>query len=294
MLDFLAAEYSLAPDMRDLLASVSPRTIDRILKPVKDKGRLRGLSLTKPGTLLRNQIPVRVMFNWDERKPGFFEFDRVAHCGADASGQFCQTLTGTDVGSGWTEEHALLNSAHRWVKERIQQIRDELPFPLLGIDSDNGGEFINHQLKDWCDLNHIQFTRGRPYRKNDNCFVEQKNGDVVRKTVYYHRYEGQEMHDALEAVYRCLNPLLNYWYPTLRLIAKEKQASGRYKKIYEKMPKTPCQRLLESPELEEEQKAELRRRQELFNPVTLKRKMDEARERLLKLAAQKGITGETA
>jgi hypothetical protein len=132
MLDFLTTEYSLTPEMRNLLASVSPRTIDRILKPVKDTGRLRGLSLTKPGNLLRDQIPVRVMFNWDERKPGFFEFDRAAHCGSDASGQFCQTLTGTDVGSGWTEEHALLNSAHPWVKERIQHIRDELPFPLLG------------------------------------------------------------------------------------------------------------------------------------------------------------------
>ena len=110
MLDFLTTEYALTPDLRTLLSSVSPRTIDRILKPVKDNGRLRGFSLTKPGTLLRDQIPVRVMFNWDERKPGFFEFDRVAHCGADASDQFCQTLTGTDVGSGWTEEHALLNS----------------------------------------------------------------------------------------------------------------------------------------------------------------------------------------
>ncbi|MDR3116216.1 MAG: transposase, partial [Treponema sp.] len=106
MLDFLTTEYSLTPEMRNLLASVSPRTIDRILKPVKDQGRLRGLSLTRPGPLLRDQIPVRVMFNWDQRKPGFFEFHRVAHCGPDASGQFCQTLTGTDVGSGWTEEHA--------------------------------------------------------------------------------------------------------------------------------------------------------------------------------------------
>jgi transposase InsO family protein len=99
----------------------------------------------------------------------------------------------------------------------------------LGVDSDNGGEFINHQLKNWCDQNHIQFTRGRPYRKNDNYFVERKNSDVVRKTVYYGRVEGQELHDTLEAVYRRLNPLLNYWYPTLRLIAKEKQSSGRYK-----------------------------------------------------------------
>ena len=147
MRDFLTAEYALTPAMSGLPASVSPRTIDRILKPVKDKGRLRGLSLTKGGTLLRDQIPVRVMFTWDERKPGFFEFDRAARCGAEASCQFCQTLTGTDAGSGRTGEHALLNSARRAdhrseVKERIQQLRNELPFPLLGVDSDNGGGFI--------------------------------------------------------------------------------------------------------------------------------------------------------
>jgi hypothetical protein len=145
--------------MRDLPASVSPKTIDRILKPVKDKGRLRGPGLTKPGTLLRDQIPVRVMSGWDERKPGFFEFDRVAHCGADASGQFCQTLTATDVGSGWTEEHALLNSAHRWVKERVEQIYGSLPFPLKGTGSDSGGEFISHQLKDWRGQNSIQCAK---------------------------------------------------------------------------------------------------------------------------------------
>jgi hypothetical protein len=109
MLKFLAAEYSLAPEMRGLLASVNPRTIDRILKPAKDKGRLRGLSLTTPGALLRDQMPARVMFNWDERKPGFFEFDRAAHCGPDASGQFCQTIAGADVGSSWTKKRALLN-----------------------------------------------------------------------------------------------------------------------------------------------------------------------------------------
>ena len=155
---------------------------------------------------------------------------------------------------------------------------------MLGIDSDNGGEFINHQMFDWCVQNNIKFTRGRPYRKNDNCFVEQKNGDVVRKTVGYARFEGQNAHNALDEVYRFLNPLLNYWYPTLRLIAKEKLPSGRYKKIYEKEPKTPYQRLLESPQLSGKHKDELRLRAALFNPVALKRSMDEARDRLLKLS----------
>ena len=155
---------------------------------------------------------------------------------------------------------------------------------MLGADFDNGGEFINHQLLGWCIQNNIKFTRSRPYRKNDNCFVEQKNGDVVRKTIGYARFEGQDALNALNDVYRYLNPLLNYWYPTLRLIAKEKLPSGRYKKIYEKEAKTPYQRLIESPDVSEECKEELRRRKELLNPVELKRAMDEARDRLLKLS----------
>ena len=284
MIDFLVREFSLSEDARTLLLSASPATIDRKLRKQKKAYRLKGVSTTKPGTLLKSQIPIRVCFNRDEKRPGFFETDTVSHCGANASGQFCQTLTLTDVGSGWTEECALLNSAHRWVKVQIAHTMNTLPFSMLGIDSDNGGEFINHQLLDWCIQNNIKFTRGRPYRKNDNCFVEQKNGDVVRKTVGYARFEGQNACDALAEVYRFLNPLLNYWYPTLRLIAKEKLPSGRYKKIYEKEPKTPCQRLLESPDVSDDCKAELYRRKAALNPVELKRALDEARDRLLKLS----------
>jgi hypothetical protein len=226
----------------------------------------------------------RRYFARDERRPGFFEGDTVSHCGTRASGQYCQSLVMTDVGSGWTEPRALLNNAHRWVKEQIADIHRNLPFPMLGFDSDNGGEFINHQVFDWCLHNNIKFTRGRPYRKNDNCFVEQKNGDVVRKTVGYARFEGENARDALAEVYRYLTPLLNYWYPTLRLTAKEKLPSGRYKKIYEKEAKSPYQRLLESPDVSDECKTELRRKKETLNPVELKRKMDEARDRLLKLS----------
>jgi len=155
---------------------------------------------------------------------------------------------------------------------------------MLGIDSDNGSEFINHQLFDWCVQNKIKFTRSRPYRKNDNCFVEQKNFDVVRKTVGYSRFEGNKALKALADVYGYLNPLLNFWYPTMRLIAKEKLSSGRYKKIYEKDPKPPYMRLLESPHISDECKAELRNTAESLNPIELKRKMDKARERLLKLS----------
>jgi len=284
MINFLVDEYNLDKKMKALLETVSPATIDRKLKKEKERYKLKGISTTKKGTLLKSQIPIRVYFNWDERKPGFFELDTVAHCGARNSGQFCWTLTITCVGSGWTEECAILNNAHRWVKEEIEKTRNNLPFPMRGLDGDNGGEIINHQLLDYCNQNDIMFTRGRPYHKNDNCFVEQKNFDVVRKTVGYARFEGENAQKALAEVYKYLNLLLNYWYPTIRLIAKEKLPSGRYKKIYEKDPKPPYKRLLESPDISEECKVELRKRAALLNPIELKRKMDEARERLFKLS----------
>ena len=284
MLSSLVLEFKLSKELTALLKSVSPARIDRKLKNEKARYRLKGIRTTKPGSLLKSQIPIRVCFDRDEKRPGFFEIDTVSHCGAQASGQFLQTLTLTDVGSGWTEVCALLNNAHRWVKEQIAQTKENLPFPMLGIDGDNGGEFINHQVLDWCIQNNVKFTRARPYRKNDNCFVEQKNGDVVRKTVGYTRFEGQDALNALAEVYRFLNPLLNYWYPTIRLIAKEKLPSGRYKKIYEKEPKTPYQRILDSPHVSDECKVELRMRAALLNPVVLKRGMDEARDRLLKLS----------
>ena len=285
---FLAGEFNLDAPMRELLETVSPATIDRKLKHAKKRLRLKGVSATKPGSMLKSQIPIRVRFDRDERRPGFFELDTVSHCHTNAKGQFCQTLTVTDVGSAWTEARALLNSAHRWVKEHIARLCADLPFPMLGIDSDNGGEFINRQLLDWCIQNGVKFTRGRPYHKNDNCFVEQKNGDVVRKTVGYSRFEGQKAHEALSEVYLFLNPLLNYFYPTLRLLAKEKLPSGRYKKIYEKQAKSPYQRLLESLHVSDECKAELHHRKESLNPIVLKKAMDEARDRLLKLSVIEG------
>ena len=147
MTDFLVQEFSLSEEARALLLSVSPATIDRKLRKRKKVYRLKGLHTTKPGTLLKSQIPIRVCFDRGEKRPGFFQTDTVSHCGANASGQFCQTLTLTDVGSGWTEECALLNNAHRWVKERIESTRNNLPFPMLGIDSDNGGEFINPAIQ---------------------------------------------------------------------------------------------------------------------------------------------------
>ncbi|GHU78891.1 integrase [Spirochaetia bacterium] len=294
MIGFLVREYGLDDKTRSLLTQVSPATIDRLLAKEKAKLRLKGKSLTKPGKLLKNQIPVRVFFTWDERKPGFFEIDTVCHCGANSSGEFCCTLTITDVYSAWTEVFALRNRAHRWVKESIAGMAAALPFPLRGVDSDNGGEFINEQLLLWCNKNHVQFTRGRPYRKNDNCFVEQKNGDKVRKMIGPSRFDTDFEHAALAEAYRFLVPLINFWYPTLKLSGKEKQISGKYTKIYEKDPKTPCQRLLESPDVSQDSKAKLRSIAASLNPVELKKAFDKARDALLHFNRDKGNTLSTS
>jgi hypothetical protein len=290
MLRFILADgnWNISEEHQALLLRVSPATIDRLLRPVKKKLWPKGRSLTKPGPLLKHQIPVRVYFRWDERKPGFFELDTVSHCGVSTCGEFCLTLTLTDVYSGWTEERALLNNAHRWVKQSIAEVCAELPFPMRGIDSDNGGEFINHQLLSWCREHQVEFTRSRPYRKNDNCFVEQKNGDIVRKAVGCHRYDTQQEFEALAEVYRLMCPLLNYWYPTIKTTDKIKLENGKTRKIREKAPRTPYQRLLESGDIREEQKNNLRRTAASQNPVQMQRLLNEAVERLLQINRQKG------
>jgi hypothetical protein len=198
----------IPPDIVAAPVRISPRQIERRLTYARAKLKLKGKSTTKPGTLPKHQFPVRAYFTWDERKAGFFELDTVTRRGSNTSGHFCRTLTVTGVYSGWTEPRALLNGAHRRVKEAVRNVKHNIPFPMMGIDSDNGGEFINKQLIDWCHENHVRFTSGRPYRKNDNCFVERKNGDRVRKTIGYHRLDTEAEYTALAEVYRFTNPLV--------------------------------------------------------------------------------------
>ena len=277
-------EFGITKEVQNLLLAISPATIDRLLKPERKKWELKGRSATKPGGLLKHQIPIRVFYDFNEQKPGFFELDTVVHDGGNARGEYCCTLSATDVASGWIELRALRNRAHSKVLEEVSNFPALLPFPLLGIDSDNGGEFINHQLWNWCKENHVIFTRSRSYHKNDNCFVEQKNDIAVRHTVGYHRYDTQEATDALARVYRSLCPLINFFYPSAKLISKERHGS-RVHKTYDD-PKTPYQRLLESTYLPDNVKKELRCRASSLHPVKLKRLVTEAQDQLLKLRRQ--------
>jgi len=221
---FLERPFRITEKDKKLLLSVSPSTIDRLLKTDRKKLALKGKSGTKPGKLLKKQIPVRTYYT--DKKPGFFEIDTVHHCGTSDSGEFCLTLTATDVYSGWVELRPTLNKAHKWVFEALLDIKSSLPFPLTGIDSDNGAEFINAALLKWCRDERIQFTRSRAYRKNDNCFVEQKNFSCVRNFVGYCRFSAVAERDALAAVYRSLCPLLNFFIPTIKAVEQKK---GWYK-----------------------------------------------------------------
>jgi hypothetical protein len=236
---FLEKPFRITEKDKELLLSVSPSTIDRLLKA--DKKKL-----------------------------------------AVDSGEFCLTLTATDVYSGWTELRPTLNKAHKWVFQALLDIKSSLPFPFMGIDSDNGSEFINAALLKWCRDERIQFTRTRAYRKNDNCFVEQKNFTCVRHFVGYYRFSAAAERDALTVLYHSLCPLLNFFMPTLKLISKTRVGS-KIKKVYDTKVISPYRRLMASPDLCDEVKAELTRRMKQYDPVKLQREVHNAVDALVSL-----------
>jgi len=286
----LEKPFRITKKIKKLLLAVSPATIDRKLRADKKKLALKGKSGTKPGNLLKKQISVRTFYADADKKPGFFETDTVHHCGTSETGEFCLTLSATDVYSGWVELRALLNKAEKWVLENLADIKASLPFPFLGLDSDNGSEFINKHLLKWCSAEGVQFTRSRPYRKNDNCYVEQKNNSCVRNFVGYYRFSSVQERDALAAVYRPLCLLLNYFMPTQKLLSKTRVGS-KIQKVYDKKILSPYQRLLASPDLSEECKRDLTRRYELLNPVRLQQQVHEAVDALMSLNRAKNLEG---
>jgi hypothetical protein len=267
---------------REKLLEVSAATIDRLLKKERSGQQLRSRSHTRPGTLLKHQVRIRTFSEWDEKAAGFMEIDLVAHDGGQASGEFLFTLCMTDVFTGWTETVAIKNKAQVWTLEALKKARKLLPFPLLGLDSDNGSEFINAHLVRYCKEEQITFTRSRPYRKNDNCFVEQKNYSIVRRAVGYQRFETQEQQAMLNELYDCLRIYTNYFQPTMKL--KEKYRDGsKVTKKYEGA-QTPYQRLQGMKEIPARKRRELKNEYEQHNPAELKRKISKIQQQLLKSA----------
>lgn len=275
-------EISLTHEVKAQLLSMSRSTIDRRLQPARIKEKRRGLSTTKPGTLLKRQIPVRIYTPWDEQQPGFLEIDLVAHCGETTAGNYLNTLTATDLATGWTECLALPNKTQTATFLAIKKLQERLPFPLLGLDSDNGSEFINDMLYRFCLDQQITFTRCRPYRKNDQAHVEQKNWSVVRHTVGYDRFETQAELDLLSSIYADLRLFVNFFQPVEKLISST-TINGLKHKQYDQA-KTPYQRVLEDPRVDEKYKTQLRILYNSLNPVTIREALIEKTARMLKIA----------
>lgn len=263
-------EICLPEETAKQLLCISPATADRLLAAARRSHPLRGLATTKPGTLLREQIRVRTLWGWDEQKPGYFEVDLVAHCAESAAGEFLHTLTLTDIATGWTECQGLPNRSQLSVTDAIERIRKFLPFPILGIDSDNGAEFINHNLKRYCDLHKIEFTRCRPYKKNDQCHVEQKNWTVVRQHIGYARYEGPEECRLLQSAHRWLRRHVNFFQPSVKLLSKYRDEVNQatVHKRYDRA-QTPYQRLLNSGILDKQTQEDLQTFYLDLNPVEI-------------------------
>jgi hypothetical protein len=274
-------EINLSTNTKKLLLKISSASIDRCLHPIRVKA-LHGLSTTKPGSLLKNLIPVRTFTEWDEERPGFMEIDLVAHCGNTTEGQYLNTLTCTDLATGWTDVTALLHRSQQVVSEAIHRMRQRLPFPLLGIDSDNGSEFINDLLYRYCLNENITFTRSRPYKKNDQAHVEQKNWSVVRHTVGYGRWETEQELALLESIYEDLRLYINFFQPSFKLIAKER-IGNRTIKRYD-TAKTPYQRVLERKDISLEAKARLMNLYLQLNPAELRRRIDQKTAKLWKIS----------
>jgi len=213
-------ELVIDEDTAELLVSMSAATIDRRLASERAKYRLKGRVCTKPGSLLKSQIPVRTWADWDDARPGFVEIDLVGHDGGNPAGPHAFTLTVTDIATGWTENRSVPDKTGKRVLAALNDIAAKMPFPILGVDSDNGSEFINVHLLQWCTKRQITFTRARPANKNDGCHVEQKNWAVVRTMVGYHRYDTAAELLLLNEIWQLQSKLTNYFYPQQKLISK--------------------------------------------------------------------------
>jgi len=274
-------EINIDQETEEKLLKISPATIDRVLRKKKMKYRIKkGKSWTKPGTLLKHSIAIRTFADWDEKMPGFVEVDLVGHEGGILKGDFLYSLDVTDIYTGWTETRAIKNKAQVWVFNALKEIRKRFPFDIKGIDSDNGSEFINAHLLRYCEREHITFTRSRPYRKNDNCFVEQKNYSVIRRAVGYLRYDSEKELKVMNEMYNVLRVYTNFFLPSMKLIEKTRVGS-KVTKRYDK-PKTPYQRIMESDKIPWKIKEKLTEEYNKLNPALLKRKLDKLQRKLSK------------
>jgi len=276
------SEIKLAAPVREQLTRISSSTIDRHLEAYRKSAGYRRFSTTKPGSLLKSSIPIRTFADWQENRPGFLEVDLIAHCGESVDGFYLNTLSTVDVATGWSECMGVWGKGQERVGSAVHQVKQRLPFPLLGLDSDNGSEFINQHFLDYCRRWQITFTRSRSYKKNDSCYVEQKNWSVVRRLIGYDRYSSKAAFEVLNRIYLLLHLYINYFQPVMKLISKSRHGA-RVRKIYDRA-QTPYQRLLQSGALADARKQGLAAVYQGLNPVLIRRQINANLESLWKLA----------
>lgn len=281
-------EYKAIPNTTiKLLLEISSASIDRILKPVRIKYTGKGKSTTKPGTLIRNQIPIKTN-QWDESRPGFIEADTVAHCGDKIEGMYALTVDTVDIATGWTEQRAVWGKGYSGVMEQILDIEDSLPFPLLGFDADNGGEFMNwHLYRHFTDRKKlVEYTRSRPYQSNDNAHIEQKNWTHVRQWLGYVRLDNPKVVPLMNELYTSEWRLYhNFFCPSMKLKEKKRIASKTVKCYHSS--KTPYQRVLESKHVSNKDKNNLKEQFYGLNPFKLRKAIDKKISNILKVNRQK-------
>ncbi len=274
----LNGERNITVEVETQLCRISPSTIDRLLHPFRQQGGRRSFSTTKPGSLLKNSIPIRTFTDWEENRPGFLEADTVAHCGESVEGFYLNTLMAVDIASGWAEGSAVWGKGQERVGSAIHGIRQRFPFPIPGLDTDNGGEFINQHLFNYCRREKITFTRSRSYKKNDNCYVEQKNGNVVRRVIGYDRYSSRQAWETLNQIYYRLHLYGNFFQPTMKLVSKSRRGA-KVHKVYD-TAQTPYQRLLKLDVLSGTKKQELAATYSRLNPAELIAQINQSLEHL--------------
>lgn len=276
-------ERRFTPQVEAELRAMSVSTMERRLRPLREKGYKRVFSVTRPGSLLKKSIPIRTFAEWDEHRPGFLEIDLVAHCGETSEGFSLTTLTAVDIVSGWTECQGVWGKNYHEVGSAIHHLLQGEPFTVQGLDTDNGSAFINEQMVSYCRRHRITFTRSRPYKKNDSAHVEQKNGYVVRRLVGYDRYQSREALTALRRLYEAVGPYTNYFQPVMHLEHKSRQGA-KVRKVYD-LAQTPYQRLMASGQLTRAQQERLRQAYQGLDPRRLLASIHGRQQELWKLAA---------
>jgi IS30 family transposase len=270
------------------LMEISASTIDRLLKEERTKSKPKGNTHTKPSSLLKVQIPIVISSELNTTQPGHYQIDLVGHDGGNPNGHYAFSLNAVELLSGWIEPRILLNKAQKWTKEALISVKSEAPVPIESVHSDNDSAFINENLQSWCGKNQIFYTRARPYHSNDTCYVEQKNYDIVRQAVGYHRYETEQEVALISELYEKLRLLVNFFYPSFKLLQKIRRGGGRIKRVYDE-PKSPFHRLIECEATPAVNKIKLHHRRRQLDPFELKASISRIQDQLIELVKQKSM-----